>query len=124
MDLGLRSQFVAVLLVAVFSSPVSAQLKINNIAVVDAAGQPTGKVVVSQPGASVTIRNDFSVVLILRITDQTTGEVLAEESIEPGTETHDHGREIGSYDIEVAIAVAPPATSIFKDCGDLTVVRP
>jgi hypothetical protein len=124
MVLGPISHLRAALLVAAFSSPLCAQLKINNITIVDVAGKPTGNTVVSQPGGSITIRNDFSVVLILRITDKTTGEVLAEEAIEPGTETHDHGRGVGTYDIQVAESVAPPATPDFKDCGDLKIVRP
>lgn len=120
----LRFCLVLVAVLCALPGVATAQLKVNNIAVVDANQNPTGNTVVSQPGGSLTIRNDFNVDLIVQITDPVTGEVLAEETIQPGTETHNHGQSAGLYDIKVAVAVAPPAKPNFTDCGDLKVVAP
>ncbi len=118
MKFAFHSLLLAVAMLLV-TSVASAQLKMNNITVVTSAPAPTTKNVVSQPGASVTFRNDFTTSVIVRITNLDTGEVLAEETIEPGTETHNHGQGVGNYQIEVAEAGENPT---YQDAGKLVVV--
>lgn len=123
------NRFAAILAMAFFvvgAAPVAAQVSVNGIEIIDSNYHNTGNTVLSQPGATLTIRNDFPVSVTVRIRPSdgdTSGTPLAEVGV--GTspnnvETGNHGQGVGNY----TFTVEDPSVGTEHAAGKLNVSNP
>ncbi|TAJ23343.1 MAG: hypothetical protein EPO68_03375 [Planctomycetota bacterium] len=117
---------LAAFVVSFFSIGVapSAQFSVNGIQLANASGQPVTPTptVVSQPGASLTYRNHFTVDVVVRFKDA-EGEVVGEGTIPAGGGGDaPHNLPAGQYTISAKQAGQPDSS--FQTIGNLSVVNP
>lgn len=119
---SLTSFLLAAFLILFGVGDASAQLKVNNIELVNATPAVTGNNIITQVGASVSLRNDFSSDIIVSIKDS-EGVIQAEVTVEANATVPsvNHGLDEGTYTI-CARPSGQPATEDV-DIGDLN-VRP
>ena len=108
---------LAVICLSVLSSGAFAQLEVNNIEIIDSSGEATDATVLTQTGASILVRNDFSVDLLVRVKDA-EGELVTEMTVSPGAVNVPHGLSAGKYTICAKVA---GSSGDFEEVGCIAV---
>ncbi len=107
---------LSIVTLVILGSTASAQIQVNGIELLDASQMVTGEDIVSQPNASVLLRNDFGVDVIISIKDS-SGTIVAEVTVPANSAMNvDHGQSTGKYAICAKAAGSNESTEIGMLC--------
>jgi hypothetical protein len=120
---NMRRLLVALFSVLLLSTVATAQLKLNNIEIMDAGGDVVDaqQVIHTQVDATIQVRNDGPVDYVIRVYDE-NGVLKAEMGVDDPTNTNTlHGLQPGIYTIKVGTPKAGGGVENERAAGILEV---